>query len=186
MNPTSSQNDYSHFLSEVKGRIQSARLQAGRAVNRELVLLYWDIGRGIVERQKTQGWGDSVVERFAADLRAAFPGMRGFSQANVWRMKQFFETYSESVFLAQLARELRSGLQDLGAPDFLAQAAREFAAALPWWHHVELMGKVKDPGALLYYLRATAQCGWSRSVLLAQIEVLGCFRPFPAKVKLVF
>src|ERR1035441_695460 len=80
--------DYTAFLAEVKGRIHSARLSAGRAVNRELVLLYWDIGRGIVEKQRTQGWGDAVVERLAADLRAEFPGIAGFSADNLWRMRQ--------------------------------------------------------------------------------------------------
>ena len=170
MKPNLPAPDYSRFLTEVKGRIQSARLQAGRAVNRELVLLYWDIGRGIVERQKTLGWGDAVVERFAADLRAEFPDMQGFSRANVWRMRQFYETYSTSDFLAQLARELKKGEPAPATADFLAQAARELAAVLPWWHHVELMAKVKDPAARLYYLRATAQFGWSRSVLLNQIK----------------
>jgi hypothetical protein len=99
--------DYTAFLSAVKGRIHAARLQAGRAVNRELVMLYWDIESGIVERQEGLGWGDAVVARFAADLRAEFPDMHGFSRANVWRMRQFFGTDSASEFLAQLARELR-------------------------------------------------------------------------------
>lgn len=162
--------DYTAFLTAVKGRIVSARLQAGRAVNRELVMLYWDIGRGIVERQEVLGWGDAVVERFAADLRAGFPDMHGFSRANVWRMRQFFETYSASEFLAQLARELCKSDSAEVTAESLAQAARELVAVLPWWHHVELMAKVKDPGALLYYLRVTAQFGWSRSVLLNQIK----------------
>jgi predicted nuclease of restriction endonuclease-like (RecB) superfamily len=124
----------------------------------------------LVEKQKTAGWGEAVVERLAADLRAEFPDMHGFSQANVWRMRQFFETYSASEFLAQLARELRKSESSAVTAEFLAQAARELAAVLPWWHHVELMAKVKDPGALLYYLHATAQFGWSRSVLLNQIK----------------
>ena len=106
MKPTAPTPDYAAFLTEVKGRIHSARLQAGRAVNRDLVLLYWDIGRGIVEKQKMAGWGDSVVERLAADLRAEFPDMRGFSSANVWRMRQFYEVHLACEFLAQLAREV--------------------------------------------------------------------------------
>ena len=76
--------DYTAFLTELKGRIQTARLQAGRAVNRELVMLYWDIGRGIVEKQQTVGWGEALVERLAADLRAEFTDMRGFSARNIW------------------------------------------------------------------------------------------------------
>ena len=95
--------DYTEFLAELKGRIQMGRLNAGRAVNRELVFLYWDIGRGIVEKQETAGWGDTIVERLAADLRTEFPSMRGFSPANVWRMRQFYEVYSSGAFLAQAA-----------------------------------------------------------------------------------
>jgi predicted nuclease of restriction endonuclease-like (RecB) superfamily len=170
MKPTPLNPDYTAFLTDVKGRIQTARLQVGRAVNRELVLLYWDIGRGIVERQKVLGWGDAVVERFATDLRAEFPDMHGFSRANVWRMRQFYETCTSPDFLAQLARELPKSEPAPATADFLAQAARELAAALPWWHHVELMAKIKDPAARLYYLRATAQFGSSRSVLLNQIK----------------
>ena len=78
MKPAPVVPDYSAFLTDVKSRIQTARLAAGRAVNRELVLLYWDIGRGIVEKQNLLGWGDSVVEALAKDLAEAFPGIRGF------------------------------------------------------------------------------------------------------------
>ena len=82
--------DYAAFLTAVKNRIHSARLNAGRAVNRELMLLYWDIGRGIVEKQTAEGWGESVVERLATDLRAEFPDMRGFSTGNLWAMRRFY------------------------------------------------------------------------------------------------
>jgi hypothetical protein len=115
--------DYSTFLTEVKGRIQSARLSAGRAVNRELVLLYWDIGRGIVEKQTVAGWGEGVVERLAADLRAEFPDMRGFSANSVWLMRQFFAEYSTPAFLEQAAQELR---RQPGKP-FLEQLVQESA-----------------------------------------------------------
>lgn len=99
--------DYPAFLATLKERILHARTSAARAVNHELVLLYWDIGHGIVEKQQTAGWGDSVVERIAADLRAEFPDIRGFSVVNLWRMKQFYLTHTSPEFLAQLARELR-------------------------------------------------------------------------------
>jgi hypothetical protein len=105
MKPTRLNPDYAAFLIEVKSRIHSARLNAGRAVNRELILLYWDIGRGIVEKQTVEGWGESVVERLAADLRAEFPDMRGFSPFNVWRMRQLYLEYTSSEFLAQAVPE---------------------------------------------------------------------------------
>lgn len=190
MKPESLSPDYRKFLSEVKGRIQTARLKAARAVNRELVMLYWDIGRGIVEKQRTAGWGEAVVERLAADLRAEFPDMTSFSADNVWRMRQFYIEHSTAEFLEQAVQELqrRAGTAFLGqavpetggntdhsilgqaVPEMLAQAVLELVSRVPWGHHVQLMKKVKDPTARLYYLRATAQFGWSRSVLLNQIK----------------
>ena len=206
MKPTPIAPDYTSFLTEVKGRIQTARLQAGRAVNRELVMLYWDIGRGIVEKQKTAGWGEAVVERLAADLRAEFPDMRGFSADNVWRMRQFYADHSTPEFLEQAVPELKrhagkpyleqlvqeSGRKTAGqfleqpvpesggstelsilgqaVPEILSQAVRELVSRVPWGHHIQLMKKLKAPAARLYYLRATAQFGWSRSVLLNQIK----------------
>jgi predicted nuclease of restriction endonuclease-like (RecB) superfamily len=184
--------DYPVFLAALKERILHARTSAARAINRELVLLYWDIGRGIVEKQQTAGWGDSVVERLAADLRAEFPDMRGFSADNLWRMRQFFAEYSNVEFLEQAVPEIVSSIGAMNhtrlgkmheqhiqesvslATDansaILSQAVRELVATVPWGHHVELLKKIKDPSARVYYLRATAQLGWSRNVLLNQIK----------------
>ena len=174
--------DYQAFLETLKARILQARTQAARAVNRELVLLYWDIGRGVVEKQQHAGWGDAVVERLAADLRSDFPEMRGFSNANVWRMKQFYLVHATPEFLAQAVRELKKSGPFLEqpvpqttppaalTPAFLAQAVRELVAAIPWGHHVFMMGRLSDPAARLYYLCATARLGWSRSVLMNQIK----------------
>jgi predicted nuclease of restriction endonuclease-like (RecB) superfamily len=101
-------SDYLGFVAELKARIQSARISAARSVNRDLILLYWDIGRGIVEKQQTAGWGDAVVERLAADLRAAFPDLRGLSVANLWRMKQLYLAHTSPEFLAQAVRETQA------------------------------------------------------------------------------
>lgn len=90
--PTTS-SDYTAWLGEVKSRIQVARIAAARSVNRELILLYWDIGREIVEKQEKLGWGKSVVETLSRDLKAEFPGLRGFSANNLWLMRQFFSEY---------------------------------------------------------------------------------------------
>ena len=159
--------DYPAFLAALKERILHARSFAARAVNRGLVLLYWDIGRAIVEKQQTAGWGDSVVERLAADLRAAFPDMRGFSVGNLWRMKQLFREHTSPEFLSQAVKELKVGGAD---PGKLSQAVRELVVSVPWGHHANLLATLTDPAARLYYLRATAQLGWSRSVLLNQIK----------------
>jgi len=85
--------DYSVLLIEVKERIRSAQLTALRAVNRELVALYWDIGRLITEKQRTANWGDAVVEQLAADLRLEFPGIAGFSRRNIFYMREFYLAY---------------------------------------------------------------------------------------------
>ena len=110
--------DYPAFLATLKERILRARISAARAINNELVLLYWDIGRVIVEKQQTAGWGDSVVERLAADLRAEFPDMRGFSPRNIWDMRRFYAAYTDSNFLSQAGRE-RARNQE---PSILRQA----------------------------------------------------------------
>jgi predicted nuclease of restriction endonuclease-like (RecB) superfamily len=182
--------EYRQFIKDLKARVLSARLSAARSVNRDLILLYWDIGRGIVEKQQVLGWGDAVVEMVAVDLRQAFPEMRGFSPANVWRMRQLHMVYSSEAILAQAARELENRTPRPGVPSFtglvvpkckavpaaseanpiLAQAVRELVEAVPWGHHVFLLGRIKSPPELLYYLRATAQFGWSRNVLLNQIK----------------
>lgn len=97
--------DYRQFVEELKARVISARISAARAITHEGILLYWDIGRRIVEKQKAHDWGDSVVELVAADLRRAFPGARGFSANNVWLMRQFFSEYSSAAFLEHLVQE---------------------------------------------------------------------------------
>ncbi len=162
--------DYAAFLTDLKARIQSARISAARAVNRDLILLYWDIGRAILEKQTQYGWGESVVETLARDLRKAFPGTTGYSVSSLWRMRQFYATHSSKEFLAQAVRELGGEDSKIDDPEFLAQAVRELVISIPWGHHVELLNKIKDEGARLYYLRATAQFGWSRNVLLNQIK----------------
>nr|WP_027390197.1 DUF1016 N-terminal domain-containing protein [Chrysiogenes arsenatis] len=98
--------DYPHLLTEIKQRIRSAQYEALKAVNKQLVGLYWDIGQMIVERQNAEGWGKSVVELLAVDLQTEFPGIGGFSASNLWRMKAFFETYSVREKLAPLVREI--------------------------------------------------------------------------------
>jgi len=179
--------DYVAFLASLKDRILKARTLAARAINRDLILLYWDIGRSIVEKQQTAGWGEAVVERLSTDLRTEFPDMRGFSVVNLWRMKQFYLSHTSPEFLSQAVRDLKlaeTGTEELAQsaretlniprrasdPEFLSQAVRELVSSVPWGHHVNLLTKVADPAARLYYLRATAQLGWSRNVLLNQIK----------------
>src|SRR3990172_8229258 len=94
---------YAELLEELKTRIRSAQIRAGLAVNRELVLIYWEVGHRILHQQKTHGWGAKVVERLAQDLRSAFPDMKGFSRANLLYMRAFAESYPEVSFVQQTA-----------------------------------------------------------------------------------
>ncbi len=150
---------YAEFLDGLKVRIRTAQVRAALAVNRELVALYWEIGRAVVERQEAEGWGRSVIERLAKDLQAAFPGVGGFSPSNVWRMRAFYLAYTADVRnLAQPVRELDGST----LPPAMAE--------IPWGHNILLVEKLDDPSARLWYARMTTEQGWSRSVLVLQIQ----------------
>jgi len=137
---------YAGFLIQVKERVRSAQYQALKAVNKELIGLYWDIGSLIVERQASDTWGKSVVERLSEDLRREFPGIGGFSASNLWRMKRFYETYASSEKLAPLVREIA------------------------WSHKIIILERCEDLLQREFYIRMTRKFGWSKNVLIHQIE----------------
>ena len=101
--------EYIRFLNEIKSRIISARIKAVRSVNKELIKLYWDIGRSIIERQEKYKWGDAVVEKLANDLKEDFKSTFGFSVQNLWYMRQFYLEYKDDAILQQLVGELPWG-----------------------------------------------------------------------------
>ena len=138
--------DYAAWLAELKATIRTARLKAGLAANRELVLLYWRIGKEILERQSTQGWGAKVIDQLARDLRAEFPDMRGLSPRNLKYMRAFAEAWPEERFVQQAA------------------------AQMPWFHNCILLDQVKGRPTREWYIQKTIENGWSRSVLELQIE----------------
>ena len=137
---------YEAFLKDLKERIRTAQVRAALAVNRELVLLYWSIGRDILTRQKLHGWGAKIIDRLATDLRNAFPEMTGFSLRNLKYMRAFAEAWPEEQFMQQLA------------------------AQIPWFHNCVILDRVKSPAEREWYIRQTVQNGWSRNVLVHQIE----------------
>lgn len=170
-------DDYANFIKALKHRVAAARLSVARAVNHELIELYWDIGKAIVEKQQALGWGQSVVEQIARDLRASFPGTQGFSARNVWDMRRLYEEYSSTPVLRQLAaedahssvgRSRRSSVAAIGRAK--VELLRQLVAEVPWGHHLVLLGKVSDPAERIFYLKAVAAFGWSRNVLLNQIK----------------
>ena len=150
---------YEQWLRDIKDRVRQAQLRAAAAVNRELIELYWQIGKGLVERQEAHRWGNSVVDRLGEDLQRAFPGLGGFSRTNVYRMRAFYLAYRD-------AGQVVPQLVGQSAADGLPQAAAE----IPWGHNVVLIERVKDPAERLWYARAAVEHGWSRAVLTLQIE----------------
>lgn len=137
---------YADWLGELKTRIRTARVRAALAVNSELVGLYWEIGRDIIARQQQQGWGAKVIERLAGDLRSEFPDMKGFSPRNLKYMRAFAEAWPAEAFVQ--------------GP--LAQ--------ITWYHHVTLLDKVKSREEREWYARKAFEHGWSRNILVMQIE----------------
>lgn len=137
---------YADWLADLKSHIHSAQQRATLAVNRELVLLYWQIGRDILTRQSVQGWGAKVIERLAQDLRVAFPDMKGFSPRNLKYMRAFAQAWPEAEFVQQAA------------------------AQLPWFHLCTLLDKLKTREERDWYLAQTVKHNWSRNILGMQIE----------------
>lgn len=138
--------DYAAFIEGLKERIAAARVRAALSVNRELVQLYWEIGRDILERQQKQGWGAKVVDQMARDLREAFPDMKGLSPRNLLYMRAFAEAWPDGQIVQQLV------------------------AQLPWGHNLMLLRCLRDQFAREWYARKTIENGWSRAILEAQIE----------------
>ena len=138
--------DYVDWLSALKSHIHLAQQRASLAVNRELVLLYWQIGRDILERQSRQGWGSKIIDRLAHDLRIAFPGMKGFSPRNLKYMRAFAQAWPDAPFV------------------------QEVLAQLPWYHQLALLDKLPSPQARQWYAAKAIEHNWSRNVLVMQIE----------------
>ncbi|MHB0867765.1 MAG: PDDEXK nuclease domain-containing protein [Thermoleophilia bacterium] len=139
-------NGYVNLLGEIKERIRSAQYEALRAVNKELIGLYWDIGRMIVERQAREKWGRSIVEKLAADLQMEFPGVAGLSSKNLWKMRQFYESYVGNEILSPLVREIG------------------------WTHNTIIMMRCKDDLQREFYIRMTRRMGWTKNVLTHHID----------------
>ena len=137
---------YTDWLADIKSRVSAARQRAVLAANAELMRLYWQIGRDILERQASQGWGSKVIDRLASDLREAFPEMKGFSRANLMYMRAFAEAWSE------------------------AEIVQQAVGQLPWGQNVLLLTRLKDPALRLRYAQQASNDGWSRTTLELQIK----------------
>ena len=138
--------DYGAFIKEIKELIYHRQYEAMRQVNAELIQLYWDIGAKITEQQQEKGWGKSVVDVLARELQAEFPGVRGFSSANLWRMRGFYTGYSALPNLAPMVREIS------------------------WSKNIAIMEKCKDPQEREFYIKMTKRYGWTKNVLINHID----------------
>lgn len=146
MNTNIISEEYADFLETIKSRIASARYKAARSVNKELLLLYHRIGTDILKRQEQYGWGAKVIDKLSHDLSISFPEMKGFSPRNLKYMRLFAATYPENEFVQQVV------------------------AQLPWSHLLILIDKIKNSEERLFYIENIIKYGWSRSMLVLQIE----------------
>jgi predicted nuclease of restriction endonuclease-like (RecB) superfamily len=137
---------YDSLLRDIKSRIQKAQHLALRAVNRELIALYWDIGEMIVGKQKGSAWGKAIVQKLAGDIQKDLPEIRGFSASNLWRMRCFYVLYRSDEKLAPLVREIS------------------------WTHNIMILEKCRSPLEREFYIRMTRKFGWTKNVLIHQIE----------------
>jgi len=138
--------DYADWLAELKSRIHAAQQRASLSVNRELVLLYWHIGREILQRQSRDGWGSKVIDRLSQDLRNAFPYMKGFSPRNLKYMRAFADAWPDATIV------------------------QEVLAQLPWYHQIALLDKLRTAEQRHWYAAKAIKHHWSRNVLVLQIE----------------
>ena len=138
--------DYPRLLAEIKERVRAAQYEALKAVNTELVGLYWDIGRLIVERQADAKHGSAIADQLSKDLRAEFPGIGGFSRRNIFYMREFYLLYRDD------------------------ERVQPLVAQIGWTHNLAILQRCKDPLEREFYLRMTRKFGWSKNVLIHQID----------------
>ena len=183
--------DYRRLLADIKVRVRAAQIRAGLAANRELLSLYWDIGRMILARQKAEGWGAKVIDRLSKDLQNEFRGQQGFSPRNLKYMRAFAEAWPETAIVQQPVAQLAgSGKEVVHPPGAqtarsksamvqvpLAPSSRTVAAIvhrpgaqLPWKHHCLLLDKLDTAADRLWYAAKAVEFGWSRDVLALQID----------------
>jgi predicted nuclease of restriction endonuclease-like (RecB) superfamily len=154
--------NYASFLKEVKSRIQKAQVKANFAANRELIILYWNVGRMVCTVQNSAGWGKRVIPRLSQDIKNEIPEINGFSVTNIKRMTLFYREYTNFNLIGpqavgQIQEAANNGLQHL-------------VTGLPWGHNVLLMEKIKDRQERKWYMNQCLQHGWSRNILDIHIK----------------
>lgn len=138
--------EYLDFRNEITSRIRSAQYEALKAVNKEMIALYWEIGRRITEQQAALGWGKSVVENLSRDIQKEFPGIKGFGVSNMWDMARFYSEYRSNEILQPLVGEIS------------------------WSKHIVILTKCKETQQRQFYILSTKKYGWTKDVLINKIE----------------
>ena len=161
------ENEYIQFVKEIKELIYRHQYEAMKKVNTELLQLYWEMGSEIERKQQEQGWGKSVVENLAADLQKEFPGVRGFSSSNLWRMRTFFIEHSK---LALMVRETHDIELAPSVRDLQISQIPSILLAISWTKNMVIIEKCKDVLEREFYIKATKRYGWTKDVLINNIE----------------
>jgi len=138
--------EYLNFKNEITARIRSAQYEALKAVNKEMIALYWEVGKRITKQQTALGWGKSVVENLSRDIQKEFPGIKGFGVSNMWDMARFYTEYQSNEILQPLVGEIS------------------------WSKHIVILTKCKETQQRQFYILATKKYGWTKDVLINKIE----------------
>jgi len=188
-------SEYRDWLIHLKQQIKTGQIKAALSVNSQLIMLYWDLGRQIVEKQENAQWGSGFIEQLSKDLREEFPEMTGFSRTNLFRMKRFYQFYApivqENELIPQVGGQLIipqvGGQLEMTDKQIVAQVVGQLQVAfnqqninvaqlvpkllsIPWRHNVVIIEKVNNVKEALFYINKTIENNWSRSVLEYQIE----------------
>jgi predicted nuclease of restriction endonuclease-like (RecB) superfamily len=176
---------YKNWITSVKDKIRSVQIKAALSVNEQMIMLYWEIGKSIVEAQAAQQWGAKVIEQMAKDLKLELPEVSGFSQSNLYVMRRFYLFYKDLKLVHHAGPKPQ--VLDFEGDGVLQQAAvklnnelvqqpagliteQSILCRIPWWHHQVILTKCKSEMEAIFYIQQTIQNNWSRNVLEIQIS----------------
>ena len=167
--------EYRDWLHNLKLQIKTGQIKAALSVNSQMIMLYWDLGRQIVEKQENAKWGSGFVEQLSKDLKEEFPEMAGFSRTNLFRMKRFYQFYSPVIqyneFVPQVVEQIQHAVNqtNITCEQFISKVV-----LIPWGHNVTIFEKTKTIDQAFFYINKTIENNWSRTVLDYQIESCHC------------
>jgi predicted nuclease of restriction endonuclease-like (RecB) superfamily len=156
---------YKKWIVDLKDKIRTTQIKAAMTVNRELLTLYWELGREICEKQEKANWGEGLIDQVANDLSAAFPGVKGFSTRNLLYITKWYRFYFDFEIAPQVVAKIGEANQKEEVI-----IVSQVVTQIPWGHNREIISKCSDVSEALFYVRETIKNNWSRAVLVAQIE----------------